>query len=837
MPPVAAPDSYAFRAGRPIYAGLTDPNPGIDITTLTFVNDSAAEQPAGVVSRSFGLPIKRGDMPAGEYPVFEQGGVVCPATLWGVTTWPDGSMKFCAGMLRFAAAVAGSGSASVVVKSGGALPAASNRALSDLAAADLSVALTGVTNLTGEWVASLADAIAAGSDVVQIGDGPAGAVWRMGGDFKQGGAAHGQLYCWHYVSALQNSGGGLAGVRYLGRFGQVFTEVNSPTKTYRDCTAQLKSGASAVRQIQGVTTRSGNAPGPVSSTFRIPHWTTCTTSGADAHWDFVQGGGSAAAECTVRCIQDAVYLQQSMVIPPYDLTIPVGNTANADYYINARANYTNYLLGSTGDYEYIGLLPAWAVRYFINPTAQNEKQVRVNAMAAFGFAIELRKSSTRQLVANKGAASYAGFGVTETTYYFDGGNYIGITPPTDNQALWQTEAAHRPAPAFPAYVMTGEPQYLDHMLATAMSHALTVGGGYRNLKSARPISSPILDQISGNGGIRIDSALPEYVGAGVLFKAGGIRQGAWALRDITHALALCPDTPPDGCDYKGYLGLHVNNSVDCFNDYMATQPAQWQADGMFTLVVKNIGNGESMWQTSYLGYAACHASVIYPQANLTQFRQYLARRYNAQLAVGNMSMLAANGTIAWTNTGLAESMAELRHSMAGSAAPLTFSVASNNVTLGAIPAGYSDWSYMDGDALMFYVSDISGNIPPGSEPYAEIESFKSIYVVNAVGKSFQLSLTPGGAPLTVIRDFVMGSGTTYHALVQNSVVGFSTGVSGGAGGTLPGLVGVANYHEALGDNVAAAAAVLRSHDAFFNYDYSVTPKWRVTPSIPATGAH
>ena len=117
----------------------------------------------------FGLPIKQGDVPAGEYPIFETtGGVSCPATIWGVTSWPDGSMKFFGAMIRVPAAVAGSGTLTINVKAGGVAPSASSRSVSDLVASDISTELVGVTNLTGTWSASLNTAISDVDDIVGI---------------------------------------------------------------------------------------------------------------------------------------------------------------------------------------------------------------------------------------------------------------------------------------------------------------------------------------------------------------------------------------------------------------------------------------------------------------------------------------------------------------------------------------------------------------------------------------------------------------------------------------------------------------------------------------------
>ena len=86
--------SYPGTPGTKLYVGVNPPVEGALITTITLQNTSASTQAAGFVSPMFGLPLKQGDMPAGQYPQFKlTDGTNCPASIWGVSSWPDGSMK------------------------------------------------------------------------------------------------------------------------------------------------------------------------------------------------------------------------------------------------------------------------------------------------------------------------------------------------------------------------------------------------------------------------------------------------------------------------------------------------------------------------------------------------------------------------------------------------------------------------------------------------------------------------------------------------------------------------------------------------------------------------
>lgn len=127
------------------------------ITTLTLSNASGSLQAANFVTPMFGHPFKKGDIAGASYPKFElTDGTAVPATIWGKTTWSDGSWKFAEFMLRVPNSIAGSGTLTINVKTGGSAPAASARATSDLSAQDLKIVLTGIDNLTsGPWTSSL----------------------------------------------------------------------------------------------------------------------------------------------------------------------------------------------------------------------------------------------------------------------------------------------------------------------------------------------------------------------------------------------------------------------------------------------------------------------------------------------------------------------------------------------------------------------------------------------------------------------------------------------------------------------------------------------------------
>lgn len=228
-----------------LFSGAGGSGGGTLLATRTIENTGGGATATNSHTPAFGLHFKQGDIPSGTYPLLKTtGGTTVPYSFWGESRgWPDGSLKFIGVLPRFPDAISGSSTADLKVVQGGTAPSASSRTVSEVYAASIEMAgLTGLDNITGDWIAALQSANIA--ETVVIGDGPAGKVWRFLVEYKQSGSAHGQLRCYFYVMALQDGSGNLAGFRVLARTTQPFYDVDSPTKDYRSFTSLvLRHGA------------------------------------------------------------------------------------------------------------------------------------------------------------------------------------------------------------------------------------------------------------------------------------------------------------------------------------------------------------------------------------------------------------------------------------------------------------------------------------------------------------------------------------------------------------------------------------------------------------------
>lgn len=831
--PTTTPNAYPGTPGTTLRGGLPNPPSATLVTSRTLSNTSGSTQASNFVTPMFGLPLKEADVPTGEYPEFRlTDDTPIPATVYNCAEWADGSMNMCGVIARVPSSVPGSGSLTMNVYSGGTAPAASSRTLAEVVAgSDIKIEYTGTVNLSGVWTASLNDAIANDGNITMIGDGPAGKVWKIGGHFKQSGSAHGQLYCWHYIAVLQDAAGGLLGVRYLGVWGQLFGDVASPAPLYRQGTMVLKNGATTVRTMQGIeaTPSPDNSNGVPGSVITMPHFSSASTAGVDAVWDFFQCGGSASTDCTIRVVPPTAYIQQAKLVPPYGISASVVDTPSANYVINGKGNHYNYNMGNTGEWPEIGVMPSWCARYWMNPTVLNERAVRVNAMCALGYLADVRPVSSKKPPAGNATGTFTG--IEQKSSWSLSQRTGGVINPATQFNVWGTDVAHRPSPLYSAYLMTGEPQILDTMIGHACGHVLLTNGGYSIWKAARPLTGPTMTSFAGERNMRVDDAGETYDCGGVLMRRGGIRMGAWAFRDISQAYAMVPASYT-GSDYKGYFQYLIDTAWRGFNEYIAAHPTSYKNDGMFAYGDRQLEGGDGLFMVNYWDMGLCFTSQITQRPQVITARQYMARRFNAIASRYNVGSMGAYDMLVWNDVDIAESYAEVLYSMKDNAGTLTFSTASNNITVSDGIKGPA-WNPTNGDVLAFVGGSSVG---VSTRPYDEIVNYKHFYAVNVSGKTFQLSATPGGSPLTVVRNLTMNGG--WYSQVQDPVVGFVTGATTGPFSYLAASAGCMNYHKLIGDDVSAAAAPLQAALAYENPNFLAEgnllgPKYRFQDTYPA----
>lgn len=812
------PRLYPGTPGTTLYAGLPTPSVGGLITTLSLVNTSGSTQAANFVSPMVGMMFKSGDIPAGQYPIFTlPDDTPCPATVYNDTSWPGGSKGFCGVFFRAPIAIAGSATLAIKVKSGGSAPAASSRTLSDLTAADLRVEVTGVTNLSGVWTASLNTAITDAAEIIVIGDGPAGKLWRIRGAFKQSGAAHGQLECWHYVLAAQNSAGGLSHLEYLPRVGEPWGDVASPAAARRVLNCVLKSGPTTLLTMQGHDTT--ETPG---SNIGVPHYTSFFVCGTDGRFNFVQGGGTTSSRPTVRFQHDKTHVIKTRWTPSYSTSVNPTNGASRDYYPGGAGGMTRDMAG-TGERADIGVLPSWAVRHLMTQSAVDERNVRVAGLASSGWRTAIRKSTTGQIIpVCDVSSSYTGLGTIQTTWrYFPGAEITGVQNPASNTTLWgsECESSHRPSAAFYPYLVTGEPQYLDLLTEQAAGLIMSTIAGAREMNVTLPITKDTMLVGGAFGERNVTISGTTYKGGGWMFFGGLTRIQAWMLRDLSQAAGIYPDTCPYGTETRKYLREVRDAGMTAINAYNAAIGATWSASGVYNFDSRI--ESSNPWCSGYMSNATCHGASVYPSSEAITFRQHLGRHWKDIAAAWDIACAVAYNATMFNESDVRILSSDLM--LFQIPTTLTFSTSTNRFTVGGTLGA---WSPTNSDVISldtFFDAD---------KPFAAATDRKRLYVVNASGNTGQLSLTPGGSSITVTSNAVV---TNIWASLQNFAPHISAeGDNSANDGYLANISSAIRHHLAAGDTfIASAEAEISARLTTAGTTFTSDPKNAIVAAYPA----
>ncbi len=672
------------------------------LTTLTLANTSGSSVPSGFITPMFGHAFKKGDVASGDYPKFETtGGTDIPYTMWNTVTWNDGSLKFAGFMLKVPSSVSGSGSLTINVKNGGSSQSASARSTSDLSAQDLKVEFAGTSGLSGTWTTSLNQGITDNDDVVVVGDGQAGKIWRIRQQFMQSGSNHGQLECWWYVAALQDSSGNLAGIRYLARAALPWVDVDSPTKTHGyTMTATLKNGGSTVRSLNG------------GSSFRMPHFCSVFSCDSNGLYDYV--AGSISTDATIQVKPDRTYQRSTRVVPPYDFT--VSPTADSSYsYAPMSRGPIEAFIDGTGYHTGVGILPEWGSRYFIGQSLNSERACRVAALSHGAMNICLRRTGTKQIpVLNN--SSYSNMGTAAPTMRWRGNSADGFTAPSgtflgstwdSNQGSWNT--SHWPSLSMPAYIISAEPQYLDMLQEDGNNAIIT-----RNPSFERNYT---VSSVNYYGVCQNDPSQA--------------RTDAWGLREIYYAAGLTPDA-------------HVAKSY--FNDLAATQftynkafnltkDSNWQTNGLYHARADD-GVGQP-WQIGFLLLAASVGWCLTEHSDAKVMLDYLVKFWKwHQTSASTWMLTGYNSTMRQTTSGGSAIITSMDQyymigGVSGSGGIFTHDFGTSGAGAVALQAN---------DEAIFW-----GSAPSG------FTSYTKYYVrdVNNGSRQFRLAATPGGTAISV----------------------------------------------------------------------------------------
>jgi len=552
----------------------------------------------------------------------------------------------------------------------------------------------------------------------------------------------------------------------------------------------LKSGATTLLTMTGHDTT--ETPG---SNIAILHYGSFYVCDTDGRWNFIQGGGTTSARPTVRVSRDKEDFVATRMVKPIDTAASVSSVSSVNYVANCLGAFQTRNIDSTGNSNFIGVMPLWACAHAITQAAVDERAVRVSALAAGGWRTCVRKSATGKIYPVIDVqSSYTGLGTVSTSVQYGGSNLAGIQNPAGNDTLWSGDSntSHRGSPHYYAYLITGEPQYLDMQTELTAQTIMSPQPGTTVRRVGANRTTGTIGAYSGFRDAQVGSGGTIYKGAGMLLWDGGVRIAAWALRDLAQGLAIQPATGYDGAGVKAYFADVYDSCGAYMADFNSQMPTGWR-DGGFWDTTQSLSNGgdtkfESPWMNRYLNISVCHASQIAPTTNITALRTHLSKGISAANSAFDLACMAAYRNLQFReNAEIIDTIEECLYL----GATVTTNTTGNTVTLSGPLAGAT---LTNGDRMAF------DSAVGTASPMVGGADRKQYFVINASGNSGQLSLTPGGSVVTVASSVTV-TGLFLQLANAGTVNGFSDDT------IKLGVYEAARAHEACGDSAVNSARV------------------------------
>lgn len=539
------------------------------LTTRTLTNTGTTPIAAGTMCEPFGVAFRRGDVPAGHSvtaKLLSPLGVRSDASLQisSRTYWEvDGSLRWgevhCYSPVTIAPreawpiefyATAGAFNDS--------LPAGKTAAqlISDLAAYDLKLALTGVATVAGVASGSGAyvgavNALLAGPNVQLTDAGPCFARWKVYGPFVDavGGAPHPDLRADFFVGLWLHADGSIACVECA--FDVLNGEIAPAMGPNRyNYAASLDSGAAV---LQSWTINPGTA-----ATYGGHHargrWGTYDTDGRPVLASATAIVPRPALEITLSP-SAVTYLMDTGMVPRLDLALApsIANTGDRTtctpfhkgYY--SAGNPLDYgyadqmVINGGGEHNYIGPIALWSAEALLTQRLGCIRDVRRMAVDVGGAPWNWQAPNGR--IVPLCAGTFGGLATAQpATYTFDPSiKYVaGITPPADISTFglggWEahyggapasrTDCTHFPDAVYYAYILFGGRHLLERLYTLAQFVIMC------KIPFPSSGSQSGLRNRSG-GGLK-----GSYTG--IVIQDWAIRGEAWALRAIGQAAAIAP---------------------------------------------------------------------------------------------------------------------------------------------------------------------------------------------------------------------------------------------------------------------------------------------------------
>jgi hypothetical protein len=452
------------------------------------------------------------------------------------------------------------------------------------------------------------------------------------------------------------------------------------------------------------------------------------TAETNGRMSYIQGGGSVAADSTVLVQPNTKYWSKTGALPPYAYdTFSPSSNASWTYFPDTGGPFLRDL-GTTGERDDLGPLPAYYARHAFTKAAVDEQMVRVGGLIGASLPLWLKDHTTKSIpVANN--TTYTGMPAHNSNFRWDAesGDESGFTAPSNTNVWtqgWSDFAMdHMPQWFYYPYLLTGEPQFMDLnvLFANAALYTLYPGSGTAVTNgSSQTIGAQRVSSISGT---------TRYG----LFRSPDLeRTVAWG----TGAMAgffITPDTNPENASYAAYFTDIVNDTYIGSNDYItmlsgansfATTNGMWEEK-------VNSGNDGAMWTT---GYRLGTTTLLYSLTGNSHVKDFLNYRVKWPAYLNNTLATWVIGYYSATvRTGPNFDDPYIPSLTGFSIGLFSYSWNAGGFTIITPPPHYT---LANNDKVIF--NDVA---PSG------FSIFTAYYIINYSGGTFKLSATKGGSAI------------------------------------------------------------------------------------------
>ncbi len=533
---------------------------GSTAAQATITAENTSSESLQQIPATFGEPFRAGDIPRGDTAVAYLDGKALPTQTDVKARNPDGSVRH-AVMTVLLPALAGRASRSLTLRAAAAASATGpNLTLADVlqsgfdASIDLEIAgqpwhLDARTLL--QHVASGHACKPYGRECSQWLDGPLVSEWIVGGPVVD---AHGTPQP-HVAAYFAVRAYGLASVRRV-RVDVVVENAwaYEPDPQNVNYTAKIRIGDKVAYSVDGL------------ENFRQSRW----------HKVFWWGKPDP-----VYVRQDSRYLQATFAVPRFE-DVEISQEVLQDAMRRLPRDCGPMLrcdqsrnMSTVGAQPGIGPLPRWTSAYVIDPSHDAFAWMLANSDALGSYGIHYRDASTGQPVSVQAHPCSTVFQVVAV-------QRCQVPPHGDDRfprcksqckLAWIANEAHHPAPAYVAYLVTGDWYYLEELKFWADWVVFRQNPAYRDYSTGLIVRSPLRGQ-------------------------------AWALRTLGYAAYILPDDDP----FKRYFNQVVENNIRWYNRTYTDNPAANELHIITngSLVYPNHGQpltGIATWQASFFTWS------------------------------------------------------------------------------------------------------------------------------------------------------------------------------------------------------------------------------------------